>query len=137
MRIGFSKISILTIAMLGYGCCKVDLREEYMAEARQFVKEYQSGDIARAKKACVRDWALGVLNSEVKEYENAYRTSMVFASERLSRICKVQGDRDGFAFWTKFRDENVSKIDMTLGDLTNAVTRLDREMGVSYDASNN
>jgi hypothetical protein len=131
------KALFVSVLVFACGCGKKKTAEmilysDYMEEAENFVGDYKSGDVERAKKACLRDWAIGMLKCDIPNYERAYAVSMVFSAERLAVICRMQNDKIGADFWSRWRDDNVWRIGMTVEEVTNGVFQLDREMGVSY-----
>lgn len=140
MKKFLSNLAIVIFCVCFIGCVKKkqnvsffeQMSSNYMVEARAFVKDYRTGNIELAQKACLRDWALGIIKMDIPNFEQAYMTSMVFAAERLSIICKSKEDDVGYQFWVKWRNENVGKINMTTNQLSQAVYQLDKEMGISY-----
>ncbi len=136
----FFNLLIVNFCVFLIGCSKKSQSDSffeqassnYMTEARAFVEEYSTGNIELAQKACLRDWALGLIKKDIPNFEQAYMTSMVFAAERLAIICKSKNDEIGHQFWIQWRNRNVGKINMTTDELSLAVCHLDKEMGVSY-----
>lgn len=131
-------ILLITISVIITGCVKkgnAKTEQDFMCEARSFVNEYKSGNINQAKHACIKYWALGFVNVDNAGInKKAYQFNMLFASERLVRICKTEGDAVGAAFWQNFRDSNLQVAGMSLLELKNAVSSLDTEMGVNYSS---
>lgn len=103
-------------------------------EADKFVKAYTSGDINVMKRGLIRDWCVACVMLDECNNKKAYLAGMVFASERLIRLCKAQGNDNEVKFWEHFRNNNLSGLDnLSLPELIKAVDLLDAEMGVDFN----